>query len=325
MTFWVIVFGSLLVFLSVGATVALLPLTAFQPKPVEDARPYTPLEQRGRDLYIANGCTYCHSQFTRPQDNNVGPGSGALRPSRAGDYFYDRPHLLGTERTGPDLHHEAGKHPDDWHLAHFRNPRWVRPTSIMPRFDFLSEDDLKALTAYVQSLGDEGDFRELEEIQQLNARRFELGLEDFSARVLFEPGSGNISNPVLPDERSTTAGKIVYDTYCIGCHGENGDGSGPAAPFLSPPPLDFTTPLFWATSDGTLYWHINKGLKGTAMEAFEGTLTPVDIWNAVNYIRTFTPPDARAAGEEVAAIKERENDLDQLRELQEKYGEEVAE
>ena len=63
------------------------------------------------------------------------------------------PHLLGSERTGPDLSQEGGEHPYDWHLAHFTNPPFTRPRSLMPRFAFEGRADVDALTAYVQSLG----------------------------------------------------------------------------------------------------------------------------------------------------------------------------
>ena len=63
----------------------------------------------------------------------------------SGDYVQDQPHLLGTERTGPDLSQEGGEHPDDWHEAHFANPRYVRPESIMPNWAFLGEERIRAL------------------------------------------------------------------------------------------------------------------------------------------------------------------------------------
>jgi cbb3-type cytochrome oxidase cytochrome c subunit len=60
------------------------------------------------------------------------------------------------QRTGVDLSQEGGEHPDDWHIAHFVNPRYTRPLSIMPPFEFLGEARIGTLTRYVQSLGHEG-------------------------------------------------------------------------------------------------------------------------------------------------------------------------
>ncbi len=67
---------------------------------------------------------------------------------------------MGSERTGPDLSQEGGEHPDDWHMAHYVNPRFTRPESIMPAFLFLGMDKIRALIAYKQSLGyKNADFR----------------------------------------------------------------------------------------------------------------------------------------------------------------------
>lgn len=142
--------GSLLILAAAAVGVGFLPsLTLKSGKPSDIARERTSLEERGRRVYIENGCTYCHSQYIRPQDWD----NSAVRISQTGDYAYDSPHLLGSERTGPDLSQEGGVRTDDWHLAHFMNPRFTRPASIMPQFSFLCQDELDALIAYVQSLG----------------------------------------------------------------------------------------------------------------------------------------------------------------------------
>src|SRR3546814_9950503 len=46
----------------------------------------------------------------------------------------DTPHLFSTRRIGPDLSRVGLKYSDEWHLAHFWDPRMVVPESIMPRF-----------------------------------------------------------------------------------------------------------------------------------------------------------------------------------------------
>ncbi|MCW8799862.1 MAG: cbb3-type cytochrome c oxidase subunit II, partial [Desulfobacter sp.] len=112
-------------------------------------RTRTAMEEKGRALYISNGCVYCHTQSIR----SVDWGLGAERIAQAGDYLKDYPILLGSQRTGPDLSQEGGEHPDDWHQAHFTNPRYTRPLSIMPPFEFLKQDNLDILIRYTQSLG----------------------------------------------------------------------------------------------------------------------------------------------------------------------------
>lgn len=105
-------------------------------------QPYTPQQLAGRQVYIANGCLYCHSQQVRDPafttDVDRGWGSRATVP---GDYVYDKPHLLGTMRTGPDLINVGQRLPDaDWHLIHLYDPRALVEWSTMPAFPFLFEE-----------------------------------------------------------------------------------------------------------------------------------------------------------------------------------------
>jgi cytochrome c oxidase cbb3-type subunit I/II len=96
-----------------------------------DATDYSELEQLGRAVYIREGCWYCHSQFVRPvtgETRRWGP------VSEAGEYAFDVPHLFSTRRIGPDLTRVGLKYSDEWHIAHFWNPRMLSPDSIMPRF-----------------------------------------------------------------------------------------------------------------------------------------------------------------------------------------------
>jgi cytochrome c oxidase cbb3-type subunit 2 len=107
-------------------------------KPPADLKPYTSAELRGREVYVANGCVYCHTQ--QPRDRNLGPDAqrGWGRASVPGDYFYDKPHLLGSMRTGPDLFNIGSRQPSkDWHLGHLYQPRAYVPESIMPSYPYL--------------------------------------------------------------------------------------------------------------------------------------------------------------------------------------------
>ena len=102
--------------------------------PLPGSHPYTAAEQRGRGIYVSEGCSYCHTQNVRPlaQDKVFG------RPSVAEDYAYDTPQLLGTERTGPDLSNIGVRQPSDvWQYIHLWEPRAVVHESIMPRYTWL--------------------------------------------------------------------------------------------------------------------------------------------------------------------------------------------
>ncbi len=103
-------------------------------------RPYTYQQEHGRQIYIREGCVYCHTQQTRPPGFGGDQGRRWGRPSVPGDYVFDQPHLLGTSRTGPDLLNIGARQPSaEWHYAHLFNPRAVVPQSIMPRFPWLFE------------------------------------------------------------------------------------------------------------------------------------------------------------------------------------------
>ncbi len=114
-------------------------IAAVPPQP--DLRPYTFEQAHGREIYMREGCVYCHSQQTRPEGYGADQQRRWGRPSVPGDYFYDTPHLLGTARTGPDLLNIAVRQPSrDWHLAHLYNPRSVVAKSVMPAFPWLFDE-----------------------------------------------------------------------------------------------------------------------------------------------------------------------------------------
>lgn len=107
-------------------------------KPPAGLKPYTDQQLRGRKVYMREGCLYCHSQQTRPVGYGADQKRNWGRPSVPGDYFYDRPQLLGTMRTGPDLFNIGARQPsEEWHLIHLYNSRATSPGSIMPPYPWL--------------------------------------------------------------------------------------------------------------------------------------------------------------------------------------------
>ena len=121
---------------------------------VKGVRPYTPLEQAGRDIYVREGCYVCHSQMIRPFRDEV---ERYGHYSLAAESMYDHPFQWGSKRTGPDLARVGGKYSDDWHRDHMRNPRAVVPTSIMPAYPWLSgapaNSDIGANMAALRKVG----------------------------------------------------------------------------------------------------------------------------------------------------------------------------
>lgn len=310
MSFGTVVAGVVLIMITVVfMTVGISTLT-FQPPPSDIARPMSDAEIKGREIYMGNGCVYCHTQYVRPQDWNAAGGGKAARPAQAGDYVFQKTMLLGTERTGPDLSQEGGVHPDDWHVAHFQNPRYVNPNSIMPQFSYVSgvdaagklvpNSDLANLITYVQSLGQKAaDVRsgvQADEkkniLASLNGKSGEpnVGYDDKHLAYLKQqvpPSWVDLRSAMPPTNRSLTHGRQIYLQNCIGCHGLEGNGKGPSAQYLNPKPFNFTDGAAQAkASEGQMYEFLLFGLPGSAMPAFGDYLTVNDIWDVINFVRT---------------------------------------
>ncbi|MEW5789869.1 MAG: cytochrome-c oxidase, cbb3-type subunit II, partial [Pseudomonadota bacterium] len=132
--------GVLLVFtmlaISAGGLVEIAPLFFIKDttEQVDGVRPYTPLESRGRDIYIREGCYTCHSQMIRPfRDEQLRYGHYSL----AAESKYDHPFQWGSKRTGPDLARVGGKYSNEWHVQHLIKPTSVVPESVMPNYPWL--------------------------------------------------------------------------------------------------------------------------------------------------------------------------------------------
>lgn len=296
MTPLTVVAGALLLLAAIVYVVILLPAEhTSQAAPSEIFRPRTPEEATGRKLYMANGCVYCHSQSIRSFDW----GLGAERIAQAGDYVADYPILLGSQRTGPDLSQAGGEHPDDWHVAHFINPRFTRPLSIMPAWRWLGEESINHLTSYVQSLGMKAADHRMQRQRQWKVeaiKAYEAG-PDANVEWLnrhIPQGWRDIPNPYPTTEAGLARGHKIYQDFCFGCHGPVGDGMGPAQPWIYPPPLNFTILKNREVSGGILYYQIMNGITGTAMPYFKRELESEKIWDVGNYVAVYFIDDSDA-------------------------------
>jgi mono/diheme cytochrome c family protein len=105
-----------------------------------------------------------------------------------------------------------------------------------------------------------------------------------------------LKNPVKATPASTAAGKKLYDTQCVTCHGATGKGDGRMAASITtgPKPSDLTD-ASWkhGSTDGEIFTIIRDGSKGTGMRGYAARMKPDDIWNVVNYLRTLGPAPAK--------------------------------
>ena len=98
------------------------------------------------------------------------------------------------------------------------------------------------------------------------------------------------------DAQDTTAGKIVYQKWCAGCHGDNGAGDGVGAKHMIPPPRDFTGAIYQIRTtasgqiptDADLMRSIDEGLHGTAMPGWKTRLSDRERRDVLAYIKSFS-------------------------------------
>lgn len=107
--------------------------------------------------------------------------------------------------------------------------------------------------------------------------------------VFTAPASADaLKNPVKDDPNATLAGKKTYATFCAACHGDKGKGDGVAATGLAKPPANHTSAQVQKVSDGGLFWMITNG--NNPMPAYQSSLTELQRWQLVNFIRTLAKP-----------------------------------
>lgn len=240
--------------------------------------PYNALELAGRDVYIKEGCNNCHTQTVRPLVAEV------IRYgdySKSGEFVYDRPHLWGSRRTGPDLARVGGKYPDQWHYQHMRDPASMAPGSNMPQYGFLDnrrvdpeltrrkmdvlgfpyteaeiqalagKTDMDAIVAYMQKLGSDIPWRE-------------------QARTTVV---GELENPFSGQAPAIAEGRELYAANCAACHGTN--LSGGFARDLSR--LNYP--------DRVLFTIIHDGIPPAGMPSY-AAMGQERLWKLVTYINS---------------------------------------
>jgi mono/diheme cytochrome c family protein len=275
MTFKTIVIGGVIVFLAVVTVAVFIPDLVWDPPQTTIAHPYTLEQERGRELFYSNGCNYCHTQYVRAEDTAMGP------VSQGGNYVFDNPVILGSERTGPDLAYIGRKRSQAWEIEHLKDPRSFSPLSLMPSFEFLSEDDLNAIAAYLFALGDR--------VAQV---RMIIPPDDYAG--LMDPIPYPVATPVSGDQpqgwanwgaAGLQAGKELYVQDCLTCHGCAGNGLGSYAGTMAVTPANFSQEPFRSMPDDQWFWHVSEGVPGSLMPTWKTSLTEEQRWQVIRYIQ----------------------------------------
>lgn len=286
-------------------------------EPIPGSRPLTAQQKRGLDIYVAEGCLYCHTQQVRPLDVDKPFG----RPSAPGDYvrlapldmWRMTPEMLGTERNGPDLSNVAERQSSEtWNYIHLYDPRAVVKGSVMQAYHWLfvvkrtpgPNDIIVPVPPEYAPKG--GKVVATEKAKDLVAYLLSLRqtpIPGSTAEV--SQAAASAKPPVGP-----SPGAPLYAARCASCHQPNGEGIPGVFPPLKGNPVvtakDPTrhieivlTGLSGKTIEGIKY--------AAAMPAHEHSMTNAEIAAVVNHERTSWGNNAPTVTEQdVARVRARE-------------------
>jgi cytochrome c oxidase cbb3-type subunit 2 len=316
--------GALLVYIVIVMGIAVIPaIDLSKTPPGPGVKPLTALQAEGAAVYAANGCAYCHTQQVRPlaEDKVFG------RPSAPGDFSYQTPELLGSERTGPDLSNIGSSKPSDvWQYIHLFDPRAVVPESVMPNFKFLfhvvatvppGETTVPVPAAFAPK---QGKVIPTQQAKALVAYLLSLKQTPIPGYAM-NGGMGGMTSAApaaapAPAPTAAASGGYSYDAAkgqslfmanCSACHQATGEGIPGAFP-----PLKGNAAV--DADDPTLHIHtVLQGSHGvtiggvaysSVMPPFADQLSDTDIANIVNYERSSWGNHAKpATAADVAAVR----------------------
>jgi cytochrome c oxidase cbb3-type subunit 2 len=182
--------------LALTALVALASFCLYRLVPSANTSAQQSQLERGRQVYISEGCIHCHSQYVRPNTADVlmwGPAETIQ------DVRLQKPPLIGNRRQGPDLSQVGARRSSFWLKAHFIDPAEVSGASIMPSFDFLFRDGRgDDLVAYLASLHGAGTLKRQEE------------------EAHWHPTAAALAQASFDD------GERLFRRYCATCHSAGG-------------------------------------------------------------------------------------------------------
>lgn len=172
--------------------------------------------ERGRKVYLSEGCIHCHTQYTRPDSLDEGYWGKATDVKAV---IAGRPVLIGNRRQGPDLSGVGGRRSAVWLKEHFMDPRRFAPDSPMSSYSQLFEDGRgDDLVAYLSSLG-----------------RDRTG-DAWERAAKWKP----------EDSDRVVDARALYARQCAVCHGGTGSGDGSLSGKLTRGPANLLNgPFVW--------------------------------------------------------------------------------
>lgn len=200
--------------------------------------------ERGRQVYLSEGCIHCHSQYVRrgSLDEEIwGPAS------KPGEVLKGEPVLIGNRRQGPDLSNVGARRSAAWLKLHFIQPQVFAPGSPMPGYGHL----------------------------------FETGKGDDLVRYLKQGGESGMGEVLRtaqawsPKSATPAAdGQALFVRHCAACHGASGQGNGLLAANLIRKPANLVAgPFLWTPAGPDLDLRVARvvkfGLIGTDMPGHE--------------------------------------------------------
>ncbi len=252
--------------LALTALVALAAFALYRSLASAHASPQLSRVERGRQVYISEGCISCHSQYVRPNSPDVlmwGPVESIQ------ELRLQQPPLIGNRRQGPDLAEVGGRRSALWLKAHFLDPAEVSGASIMPSFGFLFRDGRgDDLVAYLASMHGAGT------------------LDHQKKESLWRPSPGALEQANLDD------GERLYRRYCGTCHSAGGQTRWQAGFKRFPPDLSVGPFLYLLPSNlpaqrvDRLAQIVKFGIPNTDMPGHEylsdNQIASISLWVSQN-------------------------------------------
>ena len=222
--------------------------------------------ERGRQVYVAEGCISCHSQFVRPNTPDVamwGPVT-AVEKIRGG-----HPPLIGNRRQGPDLAEVGSRRSALWLKAHFYDPAEISHDSFMPSYGYLFRDQRgDELVTYLESLRSDGK-------------------EPVVTDALWRPSG------IATAEATATQGEQLYLQRCATCHsGAGATRNRWRGSFKRQPPDLKAGPFLYlgGVEKNRVAQIVKFGIRGTDMAGHEyypdRDISSISLWLAQNVART---------------------------------------